>query len=226
MADEIEYLPTPTATQKAIQRDGRIAMRVMRLFCKPDLPNSIRLHDGRPVLACGNHQSLLDVFLAAAFCNTTGVSCRFLVQARYFDNPILGRWLRRIGCIPLNSKTKVSAFAEARAALERGELVGIMPEGRLTPPDERRPQVGPGRPGASELARSVNAWMRPICFHNTGTVWPRDKWPRPRLRRPTVTMRLSDTHFEPTDDPQGDVDQVMAALTEMLADLDAKSNKR
>ena len=222
MSKEIEYFHVPTATQKAIQRDGRIAIWVMRLFCKLDLPDGIRLHDGRPVLACGNHQSLLDVFCAAAFCASTGVSCRFLVQARYFKNPILGRWLRRIGCIPLNSKTKRSAFVEARAALERGELVGIMPEGRLTPPSERTPQVGPARPGAAELAGSVNAWMRPICFHNTGTVWPRDKWPRPRLRRPTVTLRLGDAHFESTDDAQADIDQVMAALTDMLTELDTR----
>lgn len=213
--------PTPTATDKAIKRDGRIVIALMSLFCKLDFPQSIDIRDDRPTLACANHRSLLDVFCAAAFCTSADVSCRFLVSAKYFENKITGRWLRRIGCIPLSAENKEEAFAEAKASLERGELIGIMPEGRLMTAKYRNPQVGPARPGASELARAANAYMRPIVFHNAETVWPKGRPPRLRLRRPTVTLILSDEHFEPTDDPQADVDQVMAALAAMLDDLDA-----
>ena len=147
----------------------------------------------RPTLVAGNHQSLLDVFMAAAFCYQTNLSCRFLVQARYFENKLAGRWLRRIGCIPLSAENKDEAFAEILAALERGEIIGIMPEGRLTKPEKRQPQVGPFRVGVAEIARESGASVRPITFHRSGLAWPRDKWPKIRFRnRPIVTMRLQD----------------------------------
>lgn len=214
--------PTPTATQADIQRDGRLVLRLAKLFCTLDLPGEgLEIAQDRPTLVCGNHRSLFDVFCAAAFCATTNLGCRFLVQATFFDNAITGRWLRRIGCIPLNTETKEAAFAEARASLESGQLIGIMPEGRLVPAHERLPQVGPARPGASELATLAGAYLRPIAFHNTEKVWPRGKWPRFRWRRPHVTMQLSDVHIVPTNDPQADMDKVMGVLTEMLDRLDA-----
>lgn len=214
--------PTATATDRNIKRDGRLVLLLTKPFCKWDLPERIEIRSDRPTLACGNHRSLLDVFGAAAFCAAADVSCRFLVNARYFDNPLIGRWLRRIGCIPLNGKTKEDAFADARASLERGELIGIMPEGKLIGPDERvDAQVGQGRPGASELASFAGAYLRPIVFHNTDKVWAKNGWPIPRFwRRPTVTMTLGALHVEPSDDPQGDVDTVMHQLSWMMSELD------
>ena len=214
--------PAPTASAREIQRDGRRAIRFMRIFCRLDLPSEIRVHPHRPTIACGNHQSLLDVFCAAAFTASTGVSCRFLVNARYFSNGLIGRWLIRIGCIPLDRHTKDNAFTEALQSLANRELIGIMPEGRLTPPDERSPQVGQLRPGAAELAREAGAVLRPIAFHNTGIVWPRNRWPRLRLRRPTVTLRLSEEWIEPSDDPEHDMDRIAKILTDMLHELDAE----
>ena len=215
--------PTPTATIKSIQRDGRLVIRLSKLFCKLDLPKHLEFDPDRPTLACGNHRSLFDVFMSAAFCASANVGCRFLVNAKYFSNPIAGRWLRRIGCIPLNADTKEEAFREATESLHRMELIGIMPEGRLVPAKDRVDhQVGRARPGAAELANEAGALLRPIVFHNTGRVWPRGKWPIPRLwKRPTVTMVLSDTVFEPSDDPQADMDKVMAELSKMMDELDA-----
>ncbi len=215
--------PTPTATIKNIQRDGRLVIRLSKLFCKLDLPEHLEFNADRPTLACGNHRSLFDVFLSAAFCASADVGCRFLVNAKYFSNPVAGRWLRRIGCIPLNAETKEEAFREAIRSLDRHELIGIMPEGRLVPAKDRVDhQVGRARPGAAELANEAGALLRPIVFHNSGRVWPRGKWPIPRLwKRPTVTMKLGDVEFEPTNDPQADMDKVMAELSRMLDELDA-----
>ncbi len=215
--------PTPTATISNIQRDGRLVIRMSKLFCKLELPEHLDFDPDRPTLACGNHRSLFDVFMSAAFCAAADVSCRFLVNAKYFSNPVAGRWLRRIGCIPLNAETKDEAFRDAIESMRRGELIGIMPEGRLVPAKDRVDhQVGRARPGAAELAAEAGALLRPIVFHNTGRVWPRGKWPIPRLwKRPTVTMVLGDTAFIPTDDPQADMDKVMAELSRMMDALDA-----
>ena len=139
--------PSRIAAQTEIQKDGKLLTFLMKAVAVVRIQNHIEVDPDRPTIAAGNHQSLLDVFMAAAFCYQANVGCRLLVQARYFDNKLAGRWLRRIGCIPLSSDNKDEAFAEVRAALERRELVGIMPEGRLTKPERRNPQVGPFRVG-------------------------------------------------------------------------------
>jgi len=219
--------PTPTAAERELQKDGKLLLKLMKAVAIVRLPDGLEVDPERPTLAAGNHQSLLDVFLAAAFCYSTNVSCRFLVQSRYFEGKIGGRWLRRMGCIPLSSDTKEAAFDDALASLGRLELVGIMPEGRLTKPEERDPQVGPFRPGVAELARRSNAIVRPITFHRTGLAWPRGKWPKIRLRgRPVVTMRLGgpiDLHGE-TD--QENAKLIEMAVTELLEQLDAEADAR
>lgn len=213
--------PTPTTTDKQIKRDGKIIARLIKAVAVVHMPDGIDVDPDRPTIAAGNHQSLLDVFLAAMFCYRTDVSCRFLVQSRYFDG-VKGRWLRRVGCIPLSGDTKVEAFAEAQRSLERLELVGIMPEGRLTKPEDRDPQTGPFRPGVAELARVTGAIVRPITFHRTGLAWPRGKWPKVRIKRPVVTMRLGGPIDLTGTTDQENADLIMAALTELLNELDAE----
>lgn len=187
------------------------------------IQDHIDVDPDRPTIVAGNHQSLLDVFMSAAFCHQADVSCRLLVQSRYFENKLANRWLRRIGCIPLSGENKDEAFAEIRAALDRRELVGIMPEGRLTKPAERDPQVGPFRPGVAELARETGAVVRPITFHRSGLAWPRGKWPKLRLRnRPIVTMRLGEpVELDGPDDP-ANAKLIEDAMTELLTELDAE----
>ena len=214
--------PTPIEAADAIQRDGRLLTWLMKPFCKLDLPDHIEVREDRPTIVFANHRSLLDVFTTATFCYSAKTSCRVFVQAAYFKSPIMGRWLRRIGAIPLNRDTRDEAFAEAKRSLKNHELIGVMPEGRLIPPEEWDPQVGKARPGAAELANDMDAWMRAIVFHNTQKVWPRGSWPRPRFwNRPVVTMRLDEQHFPVTGDPQADVDRIMERLTQMLDELDA-----
>jgi len=216
--------PTPIAAHNEIQKDGKIVVQLMKLFARARFPDGIEVDPDRPTIAAGNHQSLLDVFCAVAFCYRCNVSCRLLVQARYFETKLGGRWLRRIGCIPLSGETKDAAFAEVKAALARGELVGIMPEGRLTKPEERTPQVGPFRTGVAELARETGAIVRPITFHRTGLAWPRAKWPIPRFgkRRPIITMTLDgpiDLHG--ADDVEN-AKLIEDAMTALLNRLDAE----
>jgi 1-acyl-sn-glycerol-3-phosphate acyltransferase len=216
--------PTPTATATAIQKDGKWVRRLMALVADVRMQDSLEVDPDQPTIAAGNHQSLLDVFMAAAFCHSTGVSCRFLVNARYFEQKGVGRWLRRIGCIPLNSETKEQAFVDALASLNNHELIGIMPEGRLSKPEERAPQVGPFRPGVAELAREAGAVVRPITFHQSGLAWPRGKWPKLRLpkNRPVVTMRLGGPV---TLDGANDLENaklIEAAVTELLHELDSE----
>lgn len=215
--------PTPIAAEKQIQKDGKLLTFLMKAVAIVRIDDHIEVDPDRPTLVAGNHQSLLDVFMSAAFCYQANVSCRLLVQARYFESKLAGRWLRRVGCIPLSAENKDQAFAEVKAALARRELVGIMPEGRLTKPEERDPQVGPFRTGVAELARESNAIVRPITFHRTGLAWPRGKWPKVRLRnRPIVTMRLGDPIELTGTNDRENAQLIEDAMTETLNALDVE----
>jgi acyl-[acyl-carrier-protein]-phospholipid O-acyltransferase/long-chain-fatty-acid--[acyl-carrier-protein] ligase len=80
-----------------------------------------------------NHVSFADgLFLIAAIDRPI----RFVVYAEYFRRPLLGRFLRCMGAIPIASsggpRMILEAFREAGRALDHGELVCIFPEGQLT----------------------------------------------------------------------------------------------
>ena len=213
--------PTPIAAEEQIQKDGKLLTFLMKAIAVARIQDQIEVDPDRPTIIAGNHQSLLDIFMSVAFCYQANVSCRLLVQARYFDGKLTGRWLRRIGCIPISKDNKEEAFAEVRAALERRELVGIMPEGRLTKPEERDPQVGPFRAGVAELARETGAVVCPITFHRTGLAWPRAKLPKIRFRhRPIVTMRLGDPVELDGADDHANAKLLEIAISKSLDDLD------
>lgn len=195
---------------------GAISRVLFAPFMKLDLPARGSLPTARPLLLAGNHRSLLDLFVAAMACFSLQTQCRFMVQARYFELPGVGSILRAVGCIPLNAVTKASAFAEAVGTLEAGELVAIMPEGRLVPPDDRVLEVGIGRPGVSELASAVGATVLPVAFFNTDAVWPRAGLPRPRLQRPRVGLRFGEPIQLPSDDHEANTRLIMSRISELL----------
>jgi 1-acyl-sn-glycerol-3-phosphate acyltransferase len=107
---------------------------------------------GPCVVAC-NHVSYVDA-VAVAGCVVRPV--RFVMDYRIFEIPGLKFLFRTMGAIPIatareDPALKERALAEAAAVLERGEVLGIFPEGALTPDGE----LGVFRRGLNEiLARS------------------------------------------------------------------------
>lgn len=85
-----------------------------------------------PALIVCNHVSYLDALLLSAVCPRL---IRFVMQEEYASLPLLNRFLRRAGVIPISADNRSSikrAFKEVEQALDNGELVCIFPEGQLT----------------------------------------------------------------------------------------------
>lgn len=141
-----------------------------------------------------NHRSLADVFVAIEALDHFDIPARCLVRAKYFETPLVGRWLHTIGCIPAGDGKRGSIDA-ALETLEAGRAVAIMVEGKIIPPD-RRDEMGLGefRPGFIEIARKAGAVVMPITLVNTDEVWrSRGRMPRiPWRGRPTVEVYISD----------------------------------
>ena len=86
-----------------------------------------------PALLTPNHVSFADGLFVIASIDRP---IRFVVYAEYFKRPLLGRFLRVMGAIPIavsgGPRMILEAFREAGKALDNGELVCIFPEGQIT----------------------------------------------------------------------------------------------
>jgi 1-acyl-sn-glycerol-3-phosphate acyltransferase len=117
--------------------------------------------EGPCVIVC-NHVSYVDAITIAA-CVRRPV--RFVMDHRIFATPGLGWLFRTMGAIPIapareDAALKQKALDEAAAVLARGEVLGIFPEGRLTPDGE----LGAFRPGLVDILARTPAPVVPMAL--------------------------------------------------------------
>jgi 1-acyl-sn-glycerol-3-phosphate acyltransferase len=112
-----------------------------------------------PVLLCINHpNNMIDSLLVAAVLPR---EVHYLATAALFRNPLMARFLAACGAIPVYRKQddpdkmgrNADAFAACFRALERGQLVGIYPEG-TTHAESRVQRI---KTGAARIALDYQA---------------------------------------------------------------------
>jgi acyl-[acyl-carrier-protein]-phospholipid O-acyltransferase/long-chain-fatty-acid--[acyl-carrier-protein] ligase len=118
--------------------------------------------EGGALIVC-NHVSLLDPeFLLAASPRFV----RFLMLKQHYDRRGLHWLYRALRCIPigadLSPREMIHSLREAGAAIERGQLVGIFAEGRIT----RIGQMLPFRQGLERIMRGRTQPIIPACLTN------------------------------------------------------------
>lgn len=126
------------------------------------------------VVAC-NHVTLLD-WAAIAYAVPRPV--RFLVTRDYYDRPAC-RWFCRLGrAIPVDPRgIELSAMRTAVAALRRGEILGIFPEGALSATGRMRPF----QRGVVRLAMRTGCAVVPATIRGAFEAFPvHRRVPRPR----------------------------------------------
>ena len=110
-----------------------------------------------------NHISYVDPLTFARFVWDSGRIPRFLAKDSLFKIFFVGRVLRGAGQIPVSRGTvdAQSSLAHAVAALGRGEVVCIYPEGTVTKDPDYWPMVG--RTGVARLALSTGVPVIPVA---------------------------------------------------------------
>lgn len=117
---------------------------------------------GGCILAC-NHVSYADSVILAG---TVRRPIRFFIDHQIYRTPVL-HWLFRLNrTIPVAARKdsealKERAFALAAQALRNGEVIGIFPEGRLTPDGE----IGKFSPGVTRMVRETPVPVVPMALH-------------------------------------------------------------
>jgi 1-acyl-sn-glycerol-3-phosphate acyltransferase len=126
---------------------------------------------------------MLDFFVYMVILRRWRIRPRFFVRADF----VRDRWTRfplsLIGAIPAGPRTGGTVLAQGTTVLRRGGLVGLMPEGRIPPPEDRVHGLAHLHRGVGELAGRTGCPILLCAVTNTDLAWPHDR------RRPLTHLR-------------------------------------
>ena len=160
--------------------------------------------NGAAVLVA-SHDSLIDPFVLGV---ATPRVVHYMAKAELWRYPVLREIMRGFGAFPVRrGRGDGAAVQYGRAVLERGELVGMFPQGTCLPYRHR-----PSRRGAARLAKESGAPLVPVCLVNTErALRPR----RPKLGLPQVLVHVA----EPLDPAESTVEELTAEAKRRVEDL-------
>ncbi|UOX85605.1 FAD-dependent oxidoreductase [Amycolatopsis sp. FBCC-B4732] len=171
-----------------------------------------------PAVYVANHRSIFDVFAGVLAFRHLGVSPRLVIAEKYFHLGAFGKVLHATGALPALRGSDATVTAGA-AAIRAGESVAIMPEGRITTPDEAE-TAEYGR-GAAAIALSTGVPIVPIGAIGAHRVWAGSRpWPLVKLRRPEVLIRIG----APIDPAGHDCRQLTDRVREAVRALETGGN--
>lgn len=144
-------------------------------------------------MLASNHIGYLDFAFVMLAPPAPRREVRFLARDDFFHNPVLGFLLRQLGQIPVDVHgDPMRAAAAAQACLEDGEVVGIHPEGTISPSFVPRR----AKSGVVRLADSVDAPIVPVALWGTQRLLTKGRSFRPQ-RGTAVVVRYGEP-FRPT----------------------------
>ncbi|MGW2181084.1 lysophospholipid acyltransferase family protein [Streptomyces sp. NPDC001732] len=159
---------------------------LLRLFFRPRIEGLEHVpRDGAAIVA-GNHLSFSDHFLMPAILERR---ITFLAKAEYFTGPgVKGRltaaFFRSIGQIPVDRSGKEAgraAIREGLGVLDRGELLGIYPEGTRS----HDGRLYKGKVGVAVMAIRAQVPVVPCAMVGTFEIQPPGQV-LPRIKRVTI----------------------------------------
>ena len=142
---------------------SRIIFKVLlKILVRFEVRGSENLPRKGPFIVASNHASIMDPAVVGVACNTMPVT--FMAKRELFDVPVLGPWVRAMGCIPVRRDS--GSFGPLKAAVQKlkdGGVLGIFPEGRRSPDGRlQEPQAGIGL-----LASKSEAPVIPVYLSGT-----------------------------------------------------------
>jgi 1-acyl-sn-glycerol-3-phosphate acyltransferase len=149
---------------------------ILLLLFRPKVRGLDSIPDSGPVIIASNHLSFSDsIFMPLVISRKV----TFLAKQEYFTQPGLKGLIKKLtfialGQVPVDRSGGRASEAAVRTGvelLERGECIGIYPEGTRSP-DGR---LYRGRTGIARLALESGATVVPVAMINTDKIQPTGK---------------------------------------------------
>jgi 1-acyl-sn-glycerol-3-phosphate acyltransferase len=159
--------PTSRSAWRFVGRALRLAGALAGMRPKLVVRDGAALPPG-PFIAVSNHASYLDV---PALIATFGEPLVFTAKREMFDWPLIGRFARRIGAVPVDRRSAAGRLEALRAASEAasaGRPVHVFPEATLS----HAPGLLPFRLGAFRLAAEHRLAVVPVAIGGTRRALP------------------------------------------------------
>lgn len=165
-----------------------------------------------PFVIASNHVGYLDFVFVGFAARERGRLVRFMAKQPVFDHPIAGPLMRGMKHVPVDRYGNArDALEESIDRLRQGQVIGMFPEGTISPSFVPRP----AKSGAARMAMEAGVPLVPAAVWGTQRILT--KW-RPRNLQRGVAI---DVHvgpavpYEPDDDP----DEVTTRLMEDVGGL-------
>jgi len=175
-----------------------------------------------PGILASNHIGYLDFAFVSLAPPAPRREVRFLARKEFFDHPVTGFLLRRLGQIPVDVHgDPMTAAAAAQTALGRGELIGIHPEGTISPSFVPRR----AKSGTIRLADASGAAVIPVAVWGSQRLLTKGRRPRP-ARGVTVVVRYGEPFVPTARTAMARSKELMARITELLVQSQAAYPQR
>jgi 1-acyl-sn-glycerol-3-phosphate acyltransferase len=160
--------------------------RALRVDVRPS--GHQHIPDDGPVILASNHIGYLDFAFVALAPPWPRRPVRFLARYEFFQKPVVGTLLRWLGQIPVDVHGDARSAAEAATrALKDGEVVGVHPEGTISPSFVPRR----AKSGTVRLADTTGATIVPVALWGTQRLLTKWRPLRPE-RGVTVMVRYGE----------------------------------
>lgn len=203
-----------------------VCIPLLRLTTRRDWRGAENLPPEGGLVLVSTHASEVDPLTLGHWVHAHGRVMRYLVKASLFRVPLLGAILRDAEQIPVHrgGGDAAEAFRSAVAAVRRGLMVVVFPEGTLT----RDPDLWPmrGKSGAARIALETGAPVVPVGQWGPHRLLPRYGRVLHPFPRKTVhvwagpPVELDDLRGRPLDQAvlAEATDRIMRALTAIVAE--------
>jgi 1-acyl-sn-glycerol-3-phosphate acyltransferase len=171
---------------------------------------------GPCVVVC-NHVSFVDALIVGGIVRRP---VRFVMYYKVFNIPVLNWIFRTAGAVPIagakeDPELMQKAFDRIEEYLRNGEVVGIFPEGILTPDGS----IQPFKPGIEKILARTPVPVVPVALRNLWrSMWSR-RWMRLRMQRARLPRRFRARIELVVGEPVPAADASAAALEQKVGEL-------
>jgi len=199
----------------------------IRALMKHDWQGQENLVPSGGMIVAANHLSYADVLALALFCDQAGRYPTFLAKSSLFKIPVLGRFIAKLGQLPVYRGQADAALVlrDAEQGLRDGACVIFYPEGTVTRDPESWPMYS--KTGVARLALVTGAPVVPVGHWGAQYVLPYGSFRPHVIPRRTVHMiagppvDLSEFEGKPLDSRtlRAATDKIMADVAALVGKL-------